>query len=351
MAIDWSAGYRCEDWRAYLVDTRTWADSGMVAGISSLSVERTIDGEAPLLESGSLVVDRVPGERLVEGYWRIAMLAVQDGETERVDLCTLLVQSSTGTVERGVDALSVDGRSVLWPASVSLMEAGSYAPAGSDAVALAASYLRAAVAAPVEVQGSATIDQHVVFDVGSSALQAAWSLLDACGYTIRISGDGTIRILPTPDTPSLELGQASTRLLHPGVSHSLDWSGVPNRYVAVDGSNVAEAVNDDARSPTSIVARGYRHDVVDTSPVRVDGETLASYARRRLAEESVATDSRTYKREWWPGVRPGDLVRASVADVGLDGDLRVYRQSLECGRGVVVEEEARTEVRSWPTTE
>ena len=101
------------------------------------------------------------------------------------------------------------------------------------------------------------------------------------------------------------------------------------------------------RPPRAPPAGGYRHDVVDTSPVRVGGETLAAYCARRLEEESVVLDTRIYRREYWPGVVPGDLVLGSLAGDGLDGLMRVRRQSLTCQQGIVVEEEAQREVGTW----
>ena len=62
---------------------------------------------------------------------------------------------------------------------------------------------------------------------------------------------------------------------------------------------------------------------------------------------STVRDERTYTREWWPGVHPGDIVRGSLASAGLDGDMRVSAQSFECGAGIVVTENAYGEVRTW----
>lgn len=347
MAIDWTRGYTSE-WRAYLVDPRTWADSGRAVGVTSLAVERTCDGDAPLLESASLSVDAAPGEGFARGWWRVAMHATQGGETERVDVCTVYVESGGGTVERGVDSLDVTGRSVLYPASRRRLALGSYAPSGADGAAWAASLLSdSGVCAPIVVEGGFRLDDQVTFD-GCTALKAAWLVLRAGGFCLRIAGDGTVYVGPEPTEPALELDRARARLLHDGLSHDLDLSDVPNRYEATNGTEVAVALNDDPASETSTVRRGYVHDAArDDSPTRVNGETLQAYAERRLEEESTVYDVRQYEREWWPGVRPGDVVRCSLGEFGLDGDLRVVRQSLACGLGIVVTEEARKEVATW----
>lgn len=352
MAIDWTRGYAAT-WRAYRVDPRTWADGERIGGVTALRVERTdpSEGDAPLLESGSMDVDAQPGEGFASGYVRVAMVAEQAGERERVDVCTLLCETVSGDVERGADMLEVTGRSVLFPASVARLDPGAYAPAGVDAPQLAAELLSERLSAPVSWAGSGVLDAPYVYGDSATALSAAWMLARACGHVIRVGGDGSVSVVPARTQPALTLDRANARLLHPGVHHELDCSGVPNRYVAQDGAEVAVAVNDDPASMVSTVSRGYAHDAPrDASPVRVGGETLAAYAARRLEEESTLWDERGYSREFVPGVVPGDVVRGSLASVGLDGDLRVSTQSLACGRGIVVRETAKREVRLWSRT-
>ena len=346
MAIDWGRGYSAE-WRAYEVDRGTWADGQQAWDVESASVERTVDGDAPLLEAGSMSAVVPVGETWRERYIRLAMVARQGGEVERVDLCTLLVAAARGNVNRSRDALELTGRSVLWPASTTKCLPGDYAPALVDGAQWAARALRRCVAAPVVVDASFRLSDHTVFPNGTSVLRAVWMVLDAGGCSMRLSGDGTIAICEPPSEPALVLDQSAARLLHPDMPHDLDWSDVPNRYVAHDGTDVAIATNDDPDSAVSTASRGYFVDELDTKPALVGGESLQAYAQRRLAERSVVADVRTYTREFWPDVVPGDLVRASIASVGLDGDMRVTRQSLDCGAGVTVTEEASMEVSLW----
>lgn len=345
MAIDWTRGYSAS-WRAYAVNIDTWADGNQLIGVMGADIERTIDGDASLLESGVLTLDVKDGAPFDGGYVRLAMLAIQGGEAERIDVATMLyVPSGDGT---GV--VDVEGRSVLLPAAGTRLTIGTYAPSGADAAQYVAKMLREVIHAPVVVTGTAKLGDVVVFDVGSTVLEAAWLVLDACNLTMRISGDGTVSIGPEPTEPALLLDVTGTRLLHDDVNlEPIDWTGVPNRYIAIADGKPVTAANDDPASVTSHATRGYWVDVVDTSPVRIGGETMQTYCERRLAEESVAYVVRTYDREWWPGVRPGDLVQASERTLGVDGNLRVRRQSLTCDKGVVVSEEARMEVSSWPT--
>lgn len=347
--IDWRAGYS-SSWRVFRVNRETWADGELVRGITSVSVETTMDEDAPLLERGSMSADTAIGTDFEEGYYRVVMTAEQSGVIERVDVCTLLCSIVEGDNNRGNDNRSIQGRSVLYPASSTELAPGSYAPKGVDGAQWCAEVLRDCINAPVSVEGGFTLEDHFVFDPGTYVLTAVWKVLDAGNHVIRLAGNGTARIGPKPVSPAISLDSANARLMHPGIHHALDYSDVPNRYTAIEGSEEAVAVNDDPSSPTSTVSRGWVHDARDSSPIRVNGETLSAYAARRLEEESIVNDSRTYSREWWPDVVPYDLVRGSLASVDMDGDLRVVRQSLRCGTGIVVEEESRKEIELWHRT-
>lgn len=349
MAINWSKGYSCT-WRIYVVSPDTWADDAIIGGLESAEVERSYEGDAPLIESGSFDVTYPIGEAWNEKYLRLVMVAEQDGIRERVEVCTLLCASASGEIDKGADKIKITGRSVLYPASVASVKIGAFAPAGSNGVEEAANLLREVIGAPVETQGSFKLSSHVIYDTGQTVLSAVWTLLDAGGFGIRILGNGTVRIAKLPTSPVMTLNQTNVRLMHTGVGHELDWSTVPNRYIAVEGGKVSIATNDNLKSPTSIPVRGYRHDIVDTSPVRVRGETLEAYCSRKLEENSVVFDNRSWSREWWPDVVPGDIIRVSLRAYDIEGDFRIIRQSLKCEHGIVVDEQVRKEVYSWQRT-
>lgn len=346
MSIDWTRGYSAR-WRAFAVDPVTWADAYEIPGFDAASISREMTDDAPLLESGTMSLTAAIGQGWDEKYVRLAMVAEQDGDHERVDVCTMLCSCANGTVDRGADQLELTGMSVLYPASVALMERGAYVPKNMDGAEWAAEALMEVVQAPVHVSGSFSLSDHTVIDLGSSVLQAVWLILNAGGFTIRIDGRGEITVLKKKVNPSLELDTTRMGLLQPSVAHSLDWSAVPNRYIAVIDDDVAIAINNDANSPTSTVTRGYRSDVYDTSPTLIDGEGIQAYAERRLEELSTIPDARTYTREWWPDITVGDVVRATVPSEGIDGDMRVMRQDLTCGIGITVTEEAEMEVKAW----
>ena len=340
--MDWTRGYSAR-WRVRRVDPRTWADAEELGGVTAVGVER--DWTSPTLERGRMTVDGA-GD-FAPGYYRVALWATQDGATERMDVATLLCEATRTTSDRGGELREVVGHSVLRPAETERLAGGSYAPSGADGAAYAAGMLRAVLAAPVTVEGRFVLGQNVVWDAGTPVLDAVRAVLDAGGFCLRLSGDGSVAVRRRPTTPALALDDAGARLMHPGVTHDLDLSGVPNRYFAAQGALLEVAVNDDPDSPTSTAARGYNVDAYDGRPVRVDGETLYGYCVRCLREESTVGVAHGYSREWWPDVTVGDVVHGSLASVGMVGDLRITRQSLACGHGISVTEQAEEEVSLW----
>lgn len=349
MAIDWRRGYSC-DWRLYRVDPRTWADAEQVGHVLSATVARSLDGEAPTMERASVEVTAARDESIGEGLYRLKAIVSQGVSRDRIDVCTMLcVSVSGGGIGDGLRPYTMSGKSILWPASVAEVDAGEYAPAGIDGAQWAADMLAGAIMAPVSVDPDASfrLDTHMVFQGGTKKIDAAWKVLRAGNCLPRVGGDGRTRVIARPTRPALEVDRAGLRMLMPDMEPELDMSGVPNAYTAVDGSDRVTYVNDDPASPTSTASRGWRHDMRDTSPVRVNGETLSAYCQRRLEEESLVEETRHYTREWSPDVFPGDVVRWTVAAIGAVGDYRVKSQQLTCGAGITVQETAAREVYAW----
>lgn len=337
--MDWTKSYT-STWRVFRVNRKTWADGEMLKKVDSASISRTADGRT--LESGSL---EVSGEFNTD-YYRIVMTAKQGGEIERVDIATLLFEVKGGQIDFGRTAHSIDGFSVLHPAETTAVTIGEYAPAGVDGVQYAKELLESAINAPVETEGSFTLNGHVVHELGSSVIDAVWAVLDAGGYIIQIDGRGVVHIRPKPTEPTLRITNSSIGMLTNGIDFESDMSDIPNRYIVIDDdNNVVIVENNDPESIVSTVSRGYFVDMVDTSPTPVNGKTLQEYAQDKLKELSIMKDERTYTREYAPDVYLYSLVRASIN--GLQGDLRVESQSINCGKGITVNEKASREIALW----
>lgn len=336
--MNWNQPYTAT-WRVFRVNRLTWADGDMLPTVDSISLSKTISGN--LLESGSM---ELTGE-FYNDYYRIVMTAEQGGDIERVEVATLLFEVDGGEVNYGTTAGKVEGYSVLYPAETTSVLTGEYAPAGADGAIYARNLLQSAINAPVVVEGSFTLNDHIVHELGSSVIDAVWSVLDAGNFVMQIDGHGTVHIKPRPTTPALIIDSASMGILSDGISYDSDMSGIPNKYIVMDDGIILSAVNSDANSPVSTVNRGYVVDMIDKSPIPVNGETYTEYANRRLHELSVLKDTRSYTREYAPDVYPYSIIRASID--GLFGDYRVESQSVECGNGITVNEKASMETYLW----
>ena len=336
--MDWTKSYT-STWRVYRVNRNTWADGEALKKVDSASVSRTADGS--VLESGSL---EVSGEFSTD-YYRIVMVAQQGWEFVRVDVATLLFEIKGGTIDFGRTVTSINGYSVLRPAETTAIAIGGYAPAGIDGVQYAKELLESAINAPVETEGSFTLNDHVVHELGSSVIEAVWAVLNAGGYIMQIDGRGVVHIRPKPTEPSLKITNANIGMLTNGIDFESDMSEIPNRYIVISDDAVVIAENNDPASIVSTVSRGYFVDMVDTSPTPVNGKTLNEYAKDRLKELSILKDERAYTREYVPDVYLYSLVRASID--GLQGDMRVTSQTVNCGNGITVNEKASREIALW----
>ena len=331
---NWLQAYTAS-WRVVEVNPDTWADGRVIGGVESVSVERSATDSVPLIDSGTMTLSSPIGET----WCRVQM--AHDGE--RFDIATLLFQSTSSRTDKGTSYVA-DGYSVLKPADDMVLTRGTYAPKGVNGAAFAASLLSECVKAPIEVEGSFVLGDHVVFDLGSTYLEAVWAVLDAGGFCIQTDGHGTIHVRELPEEPSLYLDRLHSEIVGVSVDDELNLSAVPNRYYAVDGNDFAMAVNDDPDSPTSYSARGRYVDAIDTSVTKLYGETLSAYASRKLKEASTVTRRRSYTREYWPDVHPLSIVRGALPKAGLSGDMRVQTQSITCGKGITVHEVAGLEV-------
>ena len=204
--MDWSKPYSSY-WRVFRVNKKTWADAEQISGIDTATIEKTANDD--LLESGSM---DITADTFETGYYRIVMTAEQDGGAERVEIATLLFESTSGTRDYGRETKTAEGHSVLYPASCFLLSEGSYASSGIDGAQYVAGLLSSVVNAPIVCDGSFTLNESVVHSFGCSVLEAAWSVLDAGNFIMRITGNGEIHILPKPNEATTVFDAASVRL-------------------------------------------------------------------------------------------------------------------------------------------
>lgn len=339
--MDWTKSYSTT-WRVFRVNRKTWADDQSLSKVDSVSITKTADGS--LLESGSM---EVTGD-FESDYYRIVMTATQGGEVARVNVATLLFDLNGGQFDHDVNTRNVTGLSVLYPASVTAITIGQYASKGSDGAQYAADLLSTAINAPVVVEGSFILNDNIVHELGSTVLDCAWSVLGAGpdgGFCIQVDGYGTVHIKPMPKQPSLIIDSTTKGFLLNNINFEADMSEIPNRYVVIDDNLITVAKNDDKDSIVSTVNRGYTVDIIDTSPTLVNSETYGQYAQRMLKKNSILKEEKSYTREYAPDVYPYSIIKASVN--GLDGDMRVQSQTVNCGHGITVSERSVKETQLW----
>ena len=348
--IDFSRPYTSK-WKVVSVDPDTWDDAYEIPGVYSASISTDGTDSIPLLETASLEIDSGIYDTFSEGWYRILMIAIQDSYYERYPLSTVLFQGSSDVVAFGKKTDSISGSSVLKPVA-DLKNIGNdyrYAPKGVDGADWVADILNANIPSSVYIEGDGfKLTDAVTFSPGTSYLEMIWSVLDAGNWCMSIDGEGDVTIKAKPSQPDYVFDRTTMKNIQPSIKRTLSYEDVCNRYYAIDKmGNMEIAENHDPNSPLSYENRGRWVDYVDTSPKKINGETLYSYARRRLQQESVLIQTYSYTREYIPGIYPFSLISGLLPEYGIDGDLRVFSQNIACDKGIVVSETAGLEIKGW----
>lgn len=353
--VDFSYPYSV-DWRVYKVEEETWDEIVEIPNVVSVTVDRDCTDQAPLLETSSMVIDIPPNNDFESGWYKTIAHVTQGPSCERIPIATHLYSVENETYDYGIRQISAKGRSALAPAADIRMQDGSFVPKNSNGAEWVARQLRSILKAPVRIESEGnengfSLKRHIVYDSNDSVLSACWSVLDAGKWCLRVDGDGIVRIMKRPTTPSFVFTDTTIRFLYPGIKKSSSKDEVPNRYVARDGGKTVIVVNDDPESETSTVATGRRIDApIDTNPYLMQGESIEAYAKRKLEEVSTISVQYDYTREYIPELYPLDMYEATIPLFGMDGEFRVAKQKLTLDMGIEVSETATQEIKYWRRT-
>lgn len=335
------------NFRVMKVNPRTWADLEKIPMTSNYSIKANMTDDVPLLQAGTFEVNLEDGQEFEPGWYRIEMSADDGYEmNDRVYLATLLCETTSGGINYGREKVKIQGRSPLAPVNDAKMLAGEFINKGADGAQWVYEMVKSHTPAPVTVVGSFTVDAYYVWDANTSYLKAVWQILDAAGWCMMLNGLGEITICAKPTEPVLSYERITKSLFVPGMDYDKDYTSIPNRYYAIEGSNIAVATNEDETSIVSFNRRGWWKDEIDTDVIRVNGENLQQYAERMLEAKSVVTVPWSYSRAYVEGVVPFAMIRANDADT-VQGDLRIMSQSINTEHGLIVDEEAGLEVALW----
>ena len=165
------------------------------------------------------------------------------------------------------------------------------------------------------------------------------SILSAINWRLRISGDGTIYVLPYSADPAAVFDPIGNDLIEPKIKVSQDWYNCPNVYMAVAGDVTGIARDEDPESMFSVANRGREVWKRETGCALAANETVAEYALRKLKEAQHAKQKASYSRRFVPDVYPEDCVSMRYHAQGLDGIYTVSSQSITLGYGARTSEQ------------
>jgi hypothetical protein len=330
--IDWSKGLSAETY-VMVVDPGTWKDIERLE-ITGGSISRQGEG---LRNSADISFVRY--DQMKERYIRVYLDAKQRDAGKHVALFTGLACSPDRNILGSLVTNSVQCNSVLQPCQDILLPRGWYAPAGALAETVIRDLL-SATPAPVRFDGvTPSLLDHIVAEDGETRLTMVEKVLLAIGWRMQIAGDGTIRISEPASEPVAMFDSLERDVIETELTVEYDWYTAPNVFRASTDTDSYTAVDDSDSSPLSTVSRGREIWMEETGVNLSDGETLQSYAERRLKEEQAVSYRVSYKRRYDPEVLVSDRVRIHYPAQGIGGEFRVVSQSIELGYGVTTSEE------------
>lgn len=331
--MQWNKGFTAR-YIYTVVDPATWKDVEIHDDIISGSIMKTADG---LMESADITFTALPSEG--EVWARVYLTATQESGGSREALFTGLLQAPATDWNGTREEHSAAMYSVLKPAEDVLLSRGWYAPAGTSGAQLAAQLLSVGPA-PVEyADASPTLSSAIVAENNETNLSMARKIIDAIGWRIRISGDGTVNICPTASERAVLLDPLENDVVELSVTDSQDWYACPNVLRVVNGNRTEVARDDDPDSRYSTIARGREIWAEESKPSQNSFESLREYAARRLREMQRPTRSVTYSRRFIPDLYPGDIVGLHYPAQRIDGDFVISSQSIDLGYGARTSEE------------
>lgn len=201
--ILWEKGYSSAFF-IHSIDPDSFSDRGIIGHVKEASLTRSIDGEAPTIDSGNATVTlTVPTVPAKGDIVRITFEARQHGSLERLSLATCRVLSCTvDNMYRPNERImcDIELESLLADAAKAKIAEGWYCPIGADGAMEAASILRQHTIAPIVIgTGERPRLAERVVSGSDSALSMAWALLGD-SWQMRIDGNGNIRIEPIQET-------------------------------------------------------------------------------------------------------------------------------------------------------
>lgn len=326
--MDWAHGYSA-NYYLTLVDPASWRDLRMV-DITAGKINKSTD---TLMESADIDLT----EGLGEAWVRVWVDAKQGDGGARSAIFTGLLQCPETKWDGIRGSYSAECYSVLKPASDVILQKGWYALAEQNGAQLAAGLLSVGPAPVSFDDSSPLLSESVIAEEGETNLSMAWKLVQAIGWRIRISGDGSIRICPQQTDTELLLDPNKNDIVEPDVTDTQDLYSCPNVFMAVAGDQ--SYIARDETGPLGIEARGREIWATESGTLNA-GESIQDYAWRKLRELQSPSRTVKYSRRFLPDVVPGDAAEINFPAQKIAGIYTIQKQSISLGYNAQVSEEA-----------
>lgn len=330
--IDWSKGISAETYITE-VDPITWKDVDRIE-ITSGTISRTNEGLRNAADIECLDYDQTK-----ERWVRIYLDARQGDSSEHTPLFTGIASSPNRDIYGSVNTNKIQCDSVLKPCQDVLLPRGWYAPANTNAVSIIKELLKATPAPVEEDEDSPNLYDHIVAEDGETRLTMIDKILLAIGWRMQITGNGTIQLRNVAKKSLVTFDPISNDVIENDLSVEYDWYSAPNVFRAISDSKTYTAVDDSEDSPLSTVNRGREIWVEETDCHLNDGESLESYAKRRLKEEQRVNYAVSYKRRYRPDIYASDIVSLHYPAQRIQGDFFITSQKIELGYCATTSEE------------
>ena len=323
--MDYSSGYTASYYASF-VDPITFDDYEFDSGRIEL-VNGSINRDNSILRQSASVSLRNNYNEVNDQWIRIYMVLRQGNDMERIPLFTGLASSPNINYNLGVQERSLECYSVLKVAEDVILPRGWYAAKGEN-VATIMYNLLSVIPAPLTVAENApNLETTVVAENNENNLSMIDYIVTLIDWQIQIDGNGSIYIGPRDETPVDMFSSEGNDIIEASsFTIGRDWFSCPNVMSVTSGQNTAIYRDDDPDSDLSTVSRGREIWASEDGVALEDGQTLASYARDKLAELQTRTETVQYTRRFLPYVMQGDTVRINYADI--QGDYYIESQSI-----------------------
>ena len=324
--MDWSNGYSAR-YYLHVVDPATWRDIERI-DITKGMIKRELTGKRE-----SADIDCIDYDVGLEQWVRIYLDAEQGGSGVHVPLFTGIASSPSLDFNGNVSRVPLACYSVLKPCEDVALPLGWYAPAGARGSDVIRRLLSVTPAPTVIADNAPALSQAIIAENKETHLTMIDKILGAINWRIRISGDGTINVLPKADTAVAVFDPLDNDMIETSVKVSADWYSAPNVYRATTGDITGIARDESPDSPLSIGSRGREVGLTESGVTLAANESVAQYARRKLAEAQRVMQSASYTRRYLPDVVPGDLIQLHYPRQQIDGIYSIKSQSITLSHG------------------